>query len=99
MVQVVVPVWPGHAALHLTAEAGVLLPWGAKASTTATSISDRFFLGGMGSGSLRGFAVRGVGPSDGRRSREADGEAAEQGEETQASALEHYHDLLPVLRS
>ena len=65
--QVVFPAWPGVAALHLNAGAGLLLPWGARAQTTPTSISDRFFLGGMGAGSLRGFMHRGVGPSDARR--------------------------------
>ena len=65
--QVVLPAWPGIAALHLNAEAGLLLPWGARAQTAPTSISDRFFLGGMVTGALRGFMYRGVGPSAARR--------------------------------
>ncbi|KAL4452572.1 hypothetical protein ABPG75_008234 [Micractinium tetrahymenae] len=55
------------AALTLSAEAGLLLPWGAGGLAGATPISDRFFLGGTGVGALRGFAQKGVGPSDARR--------------------------------
>lgn len=55
------------AALTLSAEAGLLLPWGASAREGGTPISDRFFLGGTGVGALRGFAQKGVGPSDARR--------------------------------
>lgn len=57
----------GGASLALTAEAGLLLPWGARSWATPTSISDRFFLGGLAAGALRGFAHKGVGPSDPRR--------------------------------
>ena len=54
--------------LTLSAEAGVLLPWGARAWSSRTSISDRFFLGGIGAGgALRGFTQKGVGPTDARR--------------------------------
>lgn len=55
------------AALTLSAEAGLLLPWGAGGRAGGTPISDRFFLGGTGVGALRGFAQKGVGPSDARR--------------------------------
>ncbi|KAL4421736.1 hypothetical protein ABPG77_002352 [Micractinium sp. CCAP 211/92] len=55
------------AALTLSAEAGLLLPWGACRREGGTPISDRFFLGGTGVGALRGFAQKGVGPSDARR--------------------------------
>lgn len=55
------------AALTLSAEAGLLLPWGACQREGGTPISDRFFLGGTGVGALRGFAQKGVGPSDARR--------------------------------
>ncbi len=54
-------------ALTVTGEAGVLLPWGARAWDAPTCISDRFFLGGVGSGALRGFVHKGVGPSEPRR--------------------------------
>ncbi|PSC74144.1 sorting and assembly machinery component 50-like protein B-like [Micractinium conductrix] len=57
---------PG-AALTVSAEAGVLLPWGAGGWRKPSPISDRFFLGGTGAGALRGFAQKGVGPSDARR--------------------------------
>jgi hypothetical protein len=57
----------GGTSLTLTAEAGLLLPWGARAWATPTSISDRFFLGGLAAGALRGFAHKGVGPSEPRR--------------------------------
>ncbi|GAB4818843.1 hypothetical protein N2152v2_005889 [Parachlorella kessleri] len=56
----------GGAAFVLSGEAGLLLPWGSKWQGT-TSISDRFFLGGIGSGALRGFKQKGVGPTDLRR--------------------------------
>lgn len=80
--QVVFPALPGIAALHLNADAGLLLPLGARAWNKPTSISDRFFLGGMGAGSLRGFMHRGVGPSEVRRpqrdeSAEAEGSAGQ----------------------
>ena len=55
------------AALTLSAEGGLLLPWGAGARQAPTSISDRFFLGGLGGGALRGFDQKGVGPSEPRR--------------------------------
>jgi outer membrane protein insertion porin family len=66
--QLALPAGPS-AALSLTAEAGVLLPLGARglAHGGGSAISDRFFLGGLGGGSLRGFAQRGVGPTDARR--------------------------------
>ena len=56
----------GGAAFVLSGEAGLLLPWGSKWQGS-TSISDRFFLGGIGSGALRGFKQKGVGPTDLRR--------------------------------
>ena len=68
----------GQTTLTLSAEAGVLLPWGAKAWAIPTTISDRFFLGGVGS--LRGFAFKGVGPSDGRRRGGGDGGGDEEGD-------------------
>jgi len=52
------------------AEAGWLLPWGPGWSKRSTSISDRFFLGGVGS--LRGFRTRSVGPVDARRAPNTD---------------------------
>ena len=63
MAKVALPV-SRSSTVTLTAEAGLLLPWGAQSTT---SISDRFFLGGLGVGALRGFAQKGVGPSDQRR--------------------------------
>ena len=52
------------------AEAGWLLPWGPGWLKRSTSISDRFFLGGVGS--LRGFRTRSVGPVDARRAPTTD---------------------------
>ncbi|KAI3432894.1 hypothetical protein D9Q98_010476 [Chlorella vulgaris] len=57
----------GSTTVTLTAEAGLLLPWGTRAWEDPTCISDRFFLGGLGGGTLRGFAQKGVGPSEPRR--------------------------------
>jgi hypothetical protein len=57
------------AALTLSGEAGIMLPWGAGALARSTSISDRFYLGGIGS--LRGFQTKGVGPCAPRRSGSA----------------------------
>lgn len=57
----------GGAALVVSGEAGLMLPWGAKAWGAPTAISDRFFLGGIGAGALRGFAQKGVGQTDLRR--------------------------------
>jgi hypothetical protein len=58
---------PGSAALVLSAEAGLMLPWGANRWSKPTAISDRFFMGGIGAGALRGFVQKGVGPTDLRR--------------------------------
>ena len=60
--QVALPVGE-DAALHLEGTAGFVLPWGGQ----KTSVSDRFFLGGVCPEGLRGFNLKGVGPSDGRR--------------------------------
>lgn len=43
----------------------MVLPWGGQ----HTSVSDRFFLGGVCPDGLRGFNLKGVGPADGRRPR------------------------------
>lgn len=51
--------------VHTGAEVGVMVPWGSAWSEGKTAISDRFFLGGVGS--LRGFRTRSVGPVDARR--------------------------------
>lgn len=58
--------------LTLSGEAGLLLPWGARGVAWAqpTPLSDRFFLGGLAVGALRGFDQKGVGPSDPRRPTE-----------------------------
>ncbi|KDD76955.1 hypothetical protein H632_c56p0, partial [Helicosporidium sp. ATCC 50920] len=54
------------------AEAGALLPWGAGGSAARpSSLSDRFFPGGLNATPLRGFRQKGVGPSDVRRPDEA----------------------------
>lgn len=50
-------------AFHVEGTAGFLLPWGGQ----CTSVSDRFFLGGVCPEGLRGFNLKGVGPADGRR--------------------------------
>ena len=60
-------------------EAGVLMPWSTgsggwlgwaprPAPHHTTPISDRFFLGGTGEGTLRGFKLKGAGPTAPRRS-------------------------------
>ena len=68
MGKVAFPLSVAHgAALTFTAEAGLLLPWGRRSWAAATCISDRFFLGGLSGGALRGFAQKGVGPSEARR--------------------------------
>lgn len=54
--------------LTFSIDTGIILPWGSGSWTHKESaISDRFFLGGLGAGALRGFAERGVGPSENRR--------------------------------
>jgi len=58
-----------EAALHIEATAGVLLPWSTGAQ--GYSISDKFFLGGLGGDGLRGFCYRGLGPVDLRRPPES----------------------------
>lgn len=69
--QVAVPL-SATASLSLTAEAGALLPWGAGGSAARpSSLSDRFFPGGLNATPLRGFRQKGVGPSDVRRPDEA----------------------------
>lgn len=52
-------------AFHVEGTAGFVLPWGGQ----RTSVSDRFFLGGVCPEGLRGFNLKGVGPADGRRPR------------------------------
>lgn len=47
-----------------------MLPWGPGWHERSTAISDRFFLGGVGS--LRGFRTRSVGPTDARRAHTPD---------------------------
>ncbi len=42
-------------------------PWGTRSWGKSTPISDRFFLGGLGPGPLRGFRARGIGQTDVRR--------------------------------
>ena len=54
-------------AFHIEGTAGMVLPWGGQ----QTSVSDRFFLGGVCPDGLRGFNLKGVGPADGRRPRRA----------------------------
>jgi outer membrane protein insertion porin family len=51
----------------------------ATGGSTATPISDRFFLGGLGPGALRGFRRCGVGPSDVRRERVQGGGGGDNG--------------------
>ena len=46
-----------------------MLPWGPGRRQRTTTISDRFFLGGVGS--LRGFRTCSVGPVDARRQHHA----------------------------
>lgn len=82
------PITGTPAALTVTAEAGVLLPWGARAWDTPTSISDRFYLGGLGAGTLRGFAQKGAGPSEPRRPTTEVGWAAGLGMCVQATGVE-----------
>lgn len=97
MLQIALPAWPGIAALHLTAEAGLLLPWAAHGVSNGTAISDRFFLGGVGSGALRGFAQRGVGPTDARRPlrEHADvSDAEDQAEVSDINAVQRYASVL-----
>jgi outer membrane protein insertion porin family len=71
--QIAMPVGE-ESAFHLEGHAGLVLPWGGQ----QTTICDRFFLGGICPDGLRGFKLRGVGPSDarrpGRRERSADEE-------------------------
>jgi outer membrane protein insertion porin family len=54
------------ATLHLEGLAGILVPWGAS-NIVKTSITDRFFLGGIAPEGLRGFRYKSVGPRDVRR--------------------------------
>lgn len=58
-------------------EAGVMLPWGPGWSQRSSAISDRFFLGGVGS--LRGFRTRSVGPTDVRHAHTPSGGGADGG--------------------
>lgn len=55
-----VPVGASGITASLAVRAGVAVPWG---GDPAVRLADRFYLGGPAS--LRGFAVRGVGPVDG----------------------------------
>lgn len=59
-----VPLGPS-ASLLLSAEGGLLLPL--NRSSRPSSVTDRFYLGGIGDTALRGFCQRGVGPTDIRR--------------------------------
>ncbi|KAL3152135.1 hypothetical protein ABBQ32_001233 [Trebouxia sp. C0010 RCD-2024] len=54
----------GGTSLFFQANAAAMLPWGAGWQRKPTCISDRLFLGGVGS--LRGFQERQVGPSEPR---------------------------------
>jgi hypothetical protein len=65
------------ATLTLMGDAGVLLPWGSGALGRPTPISDRFFLGGLAGGALRGFSYKGVGPSEERRRPAEESEGGE----------------------
>lgn len=57
-----VPILSGlETALELRLKAGVLLPWGKGCFDKPTYIGDRFFLGGTGD--LRGFWIKGAGPT------------------------------------
>ncbi|PRW61285.1 Sorting and assembly machinery component 50 [Chlorella sorokiniana] len=76
MGKVAFPVGNG-ASLTFSAEAGLLLPWGTRSLDAPTSISDRFFLGGLGAGTLRGFAQKGAGPSEPRRPSAEAGSSSE----------------------
>ncbi|KAI7844949.1 hypothetical protein COHA_001596 [Chlorella ohadii] len=76
MGKVAFPVGNG-ASLTFSAEAGLLLPWGARALDAPTSISDRFFLGGLAAGTLRGFVQKGAGPSEPRRPSAEAGSSSE----------------------
>ncbi|CAL8469714.1 g9256 [Coccomyxa elongata] len=59
----------GSSVFSLSAEAGVVLPWGPGWQAKPTYISERFFLGGV-HGNLRGFHFKGAGPVDTRQGRE-----------------------------
>ncbi len=61
-------------AFHLEGIAGFVLPWGGQ----RTSVSDRFFLGGVCPEGLRGFNLKGLGPADGRRPRRSQESAEEE---------------------
>ncbi len=52
-------------ALLLSGTLGAMLPWGPGWHRRPTTISDRFWLGGVGT--VRGFRVRGLGPTAARR--------------------------------
>lgn len=70
------------AALHLEGAAGMLLPWGGSrrsSSPSYHSLSDRFYVGGIGNYGLRGFHFRGVGPTDARRPRSPSTSASDEG--------------------
>jgi hypothetical protein len=61
-----------------------VLPWGGQ----HTSVSDRFFLGGVCPEGLRGFHLKGIGPADGRRpSRALEGAAGTAEEESSTSGV------------
>lgn len=68
-------------AFHVEGTAGFVLPWGGQ----RTSVSDRYFLGGVCPEGLRGFNLKGVGPADGRRPRR-DLEATSAEEESTATS-------------
>jgi outer membrane protein insertion porin family len=77
--------------LKFAASAGVVLPWGKGWESTATSIADRFFIGGPET--LRGFRTRGVGPSDMRRqapasAKEGEGSSTSDGEAGKKTKLQ-----------
>lgn len=84
--QVVLPV-SGDTVLALGAEAGLLLPWGSPGLSKPSHISERFFLGGIGAGALRGFFQKGVGPTDMRRPTGTAGEASPRGDGRTQDAL------------
>ena len=75
--QAVFPI-SGATVLVLGAEAGLLLPWSSRGLAAAgrSHISERFYLGGVGAGALRGFAQKGVGPMDARRPAAGGGEVS-----------------------
>jgi outer membrane protein assembly factor BamA len=67
--QYAVPMDSEGTTFHVEGSAGIIMPWH---SQYRTRVSDRFFLGGICPDGLRGFRMKGVGPSAGRRPNAAD---------------------------